>query len=303
MGAGRRRIVFIPGKNPKPMPEHHRSQLWRCLVRGVEQVDPDLACQLADDYDCFSLVSWNGLYYQQTKPIDEDLPWIDALLARTGPDARDIMDAVSWRLKWARLLYTIVDAFPFLIKLVPDPAVRATVAETARYFENRDEVGSRVREMLKAPLRHMFVEGERVLVIGHSMGSVIAYDALWELSRAEHRSERIDVLLTLGSPLGMRFVQRRLIDVAEPPDRRYPANIRCWWNVASEGDLTAIDPYLANDFRLMIERGLVGSIQDWHRGVYNYFRNQDGLNVHRSYGYLVQPAVGRLIADWWAADA
>jgi hypothetical protein len=33
--------------------------------------------------------------------------------------------------------------------------------------------------------------------------------------------------------------------------------------------------------------------------VFNYFRNQKGLNVHRSYGYLVEQHVARAILAWW----
>ena len=73
-----------------------------------------------------------------------------------------------------------------------------------------------MRELLKAPLREMLARGERVLVIGHSMGSVIAYDSLWELTHIEKNPGRADLFLTIGSPLGMvRFTQQRLLGVHE----------------------------------------------------------------------------------------
>jgi len=49
----------------------------------------------------------------------------------------------------------------------------------------------------------------------------------------------------------------------------------------------------------MLKQGLVKSIEDHSHGIYNYFRSDEGLNCHRSYGYLVNPAVGSIIADWW----
>jgi hypothetical protein len=63
--------------------------------------------------------------------------------------------------------------------------------------------------------------------------------------------------------------------------------------------LTALDQGVADDFGEMVEKGLIESIQDEYKNVYNYFRNEDGLNVHRSYGYLVNRFVGRAIANWW----
>jgi hypothetical protein len=44
---------------------------------------------------------------------------------------------------------------------------------------------------------------------------------------------------------------------------------------------------------------LVESIEDHCHGIYNYFRSDEGLKCHRSYGYMVSPAVGSIIADWW----
>ena len=181
--------------------------------------------------------------------------------------------------------------------MVPDPAVKNTIAETQRYFENRDGIGSQVRELVKAPLRAAWAQQQRVLLIAHSMGSVIAYDALWELWHEEGCRERIDLLLTLGSPLGMRFVQRRLRGAAMQAVSRYPGNIRRWINVATEGDLTALDPTLHDDFAEMERAGLTEHIVDMHKGVFGYFRGREGLNVHRSYGYLVLPEVGRVVAD------
>ena len=245
------------------------------------------------------LIAWNFTYYQETRLTETDAPYIETLLRKDGPDAHDIEEALSRQIRRARLLYMLGDLFPFLISLIPDPAVKSTINETLCYFENHDGIGSRIRELLKAPLRRIFADGEQVLVIGHSMGSIIAYDALSELWHEENNPGRVDLLLTVGSPLGMRFVQKRLIGSHEKNARRFPGNIRRWKNIATQGDLTALDPTLYDDFKAMMHLGLTDVIEDVHEGVFGYFRDQDGLNVHRSYGYLVQPIVGAAIADWW----
>lgn len=296
------KILFVPGKNPKPRPEVHRALLWRCLMRGMELVNPKVAQQLRDCPDCFELVAWNSIYYGHIKESEEDVPWIDLLCQKTGPDAQDVRHALSWwRHKPARLMYSLADLFPFLISLLPDPAVKSTVRETERYFRNTDDIGSHVRELVKVPLRRMLESGDRVLLICHSLGSVIAYDALWELSHLEHFDGEVDLFLTLGSPLGMRFVQNRLLGF-NSTEHRFPCNIRRWVNIAAHGDLTALDPDIRDDYRPMLEQGCTRSIEDWHRGVFNFFRNEDGLNEHRSYGYLVEQHVARAVCDWWQGD-
>lgn len=297
--AATKRIIFVPGKNPKPPAAEYREQLFRCLVHGVGRADPDAARAIAATPEVFTLISWNALYYGNEKPLGPDRPWIDALLTRTGPTEDEVREALSWRRKAARAMVSVADLLPILIPLLPDPAVKSTIQETERYFANVDGIGGRVRELLKAPLREMLERGERVLLIGHSMGSVIAYDALWELWHTAGRRERIDTFLTTGSPLGMHFAQKRLLGAHERGARKYPGNIRHWFNIAAQGDLAALDATLSDDFSAMRTFGLVEKLSDVDGGIFNYFRNAEGLNVHRSYGYLVNPRVGEVIAKWW----
>jgi hypothetical protein len=292
------KIIFVPGKNPKPKPEVHRQQLWRCLLHGVTQVNPVLARELSQHPDIFELASWNYLYYRRHKGLDRDLPWIEHLLTRNASSADEREKIYSFRVRLGRLIYHLADLFPFLVRFAPDPAVKAAVQETKRYFENQDRIAWRIREVLKKILKDAWTQQQRVLLIGHSMGSIISYDTLWELGREEGYQGKVDLFLTIGSPLGMRYVQHRLVDAGVSPSIRYPNNIRHWVNIASMGDLTALDPYLAGDFEDMVNQGLVESIRDEHRDVYNFFVDAKGLNVHRSYGYLANSRVGKVITDW-----
>jgi len=97
----------------------------------------------------------------------------------------------------------------------------------------------------------------------------------------------------------MNYVQRRLMGNTATGKNKYPDNIRRWVNISSTGDITALDRVFADDFSTMLELGMVDAIEDHCEGIYNFFRNEEGLNCHRSYGYLVNPAVGKVIADWW----
>ncbi len=293
------RIVYVPGKNPKPHPREHESQLWRCLLAGVQHANPEVAEQLRQHKEALHLVSWNHRYYGRYKSIEEDLPWIDRLLEKSGPSELDKREAEHWHKKTARVLYNLGDRFPSLINLIPDPTVKASIKETEHYFFNLKECADSVRELLKESLRQMFSAGDRVLLIGHSMGSIIAWDSLWELWHGEENPGRVDLFLSVGSPLGMQYVRDRLLGARAGPEHRYPGNIRQWINIASIGDLTALDRGVRNDYRDMEKLGMVDSIRDQYKDVYNWFRNEKGLNVHRSYGYLANPDVGKVIADWW----
>jgi hypothetical protein len=47
----------------------------------------------------------------------------------------------------------------------------------------------------------------------------------------------------------------------------------------------------------MLRLGLISEIEDVP-GIYNHYRGADGLNPHKSYGYLNHPAVAGRISRW-----
>lgn len=290
-----KQIIFVPGKNPKPLPESHRELLWKTLKEGVRRVDESVATQL--DFSRFHLIGWNHLFYKEYRDAGIDLPWIEALIAQSGPTRLEIREAHSWKKRINRLALSFGDGFPPLVHLLPEEISR-TAHELDRYFNNTDHIADQIRFMLKERLRPLLQANDDVLLIGHSLGSVIAYDSLWELSQESEAYGQVD-LLTLGSPLGMKFIFNRLYGIAESNPKTYPKNIRYWHNVSAEGDIVALNRRLSKIFHEMLKHECVKSIQDHYRGVYNHFRNDTSLNFHRSYGYLINPAVARLVSQWW----
>ena len=139
--------------------------------------------------------------------------------------------------------------------------------------------------------------GHPVLLIAHSMGSVIAYDSLWEMSHSSRDHLRLDMLLTMGSPLGQNYMRKRLKGAGQPGYARYPTNIGRWKNLAAIGDLTALDRRLSDDFDGMLELGLLDTFED--ERLLNWFRLEGQLNVHAEYGYLVNEKTARTIVEWW----
>lgn len=294
----KRSIIFVPGKNPKPPAEQHRALLWRTLMEGVRRAEPDYLTEFQKDVDNFKLIAWEYLYYNENKDISRDLPWIDALINTHMATTKDIREANSWRIKLDKIFIKIADAFPFIIPLLAQP-ISSSAHEIRRYFKNKDNIACDIRELLKEELRMRLANNEKILLIGHSLGSVIAYDTLWEFSHLEKLPGKIDMFFTIGSPLGMKYVQTRLMGHNKKGFKNYPTNIRHWVNISSAGDIVAVERSFSKSFKEMLSLDIIESITDHCQGIYNFFRNEKGLNVHRSYGYLVNPAVGKVIADWW----
>jgi hypothetical protein len=294
-----KRIIYVPGKNPKPPADQHREQLLRCLLHGVKNIDPGIAREI-ESTDCFSLVAWNHLFYCTERDINQITPWVDWLLGQKTFPESDIAAVHTVKYRFARTLYQLGDMLPWLIPVIPDERIKASIQDTELYFRNHGNIAGRIRDIQKQSLREAAGRGDRVLLIGHSMGSVIAYDSLWELHHLEGMGRCVDCLLTIGSPLGMNYVQRQLMGLRDGLVPDYPGNIRNWVNISARGDLVALDRSLANDFRKMLEQNHIETITDLRSGIYNHYRDDKGLNVHKSYGYLVNPVVAQTIADWWS---
>ena len=280
---------------PKPPPEVHLKEICRCLRAGLERVSPETARALSDE--CLTLVSWTFLFYGQHRDVELDRPGIDRILAVPEPSSDDIKEIESLAIRVTRMLRVLGDALPFFGRLIAKQRMRLTIAEAHRYLQDRRGVATAIRGLLRDVLLEAWTAGERVLLIGHSLGSVIAYDTLWELSRDEPGSGHVELFVTLGSPLGTRMILKGLRGAGRHGRDLYPTNIVRWQNFSARGELTALHPELKPFFGEMVDLGLLESFQDV-TGFYNHFRGSDGLDVHMSYGYLINRAVAESVADW-----
>ncbi|MFC7673508.1 hypothetical protein ACFQWH_10535 [Mycolicibacterium sp. GCM10028919] len=98
------------------------------------------------------------------------------------------------------------------------------------------------------------------IVIGHSLGSIVAYNWLHE-----HPASRPVHLITIGSPLGLRLISSRLRTVG------WPGNVRLWHNIAAPHDGVATVKELAPIYSPEIRDLLCGSAR---------------LSAHSSASYL-----------------
>ena len=100
----------------------------------------------------------------------------------------------SWRVRW------------FLLEFVGDSAIYVTSHTLNRYFETRETIKKDALDLLRAI--YQFGRYERHILVGHSLGSVIAYDALNAVLNDDSMSDgalcvapRTGLLLTFASIL------------------------------------------------------------------------------------------------------
>ena len=141
------------------------------------------------------------------------------------------------------------------------------------------------------------LRSERLMLIAHSIGSIVAYDVLRELGRRDGTFP-IRHFVTIGSPLGLFDVKSRVhterINYSEVPVRTPPVVTDGWANYADRRDPAVFDTHLGDDYRpnaagIRVVDGLV---------LNDYVSPKRERNYHKSYGYLRTPEMSEYIRDF-----
>ncbi len=157
--------------------------------------------------------------------------------------------------------------------------------DVGEYYSNY-EVRAKIKDRLKDILiKHT---DDEIILISHSMGTIIAYDVLRELGQSKQHSMFIlEHFITMGSPLGLTVVKGNTIN--DKNKLRTPSCVRgSWKNFSDPDDFVCLDSHLADDyepnsFGIHVEDVLVCN---------DYPENQ-----HKSYGYLRTPEFSKHLAS------
>ncbi|MFE4312035.1 alpha/beta hydrolase [Streptomyces sp. NPDC056891] len=128
---------------------------------------------------------------------------------------------------------------PFLPGPVAERFLLGVLRQVRRYF-GEDAVRTRAMEAVASR-----VGPDTTVLVGHSLGSVVAYEAL-----CAHPEWPVRTLVTLGSPLGMpSLVFDRLRPAPHAGRGRWPEGLAHWTNLADRHDVVASVKELAGLFR------------------------------------------------------
>lgn len=128
---------------------------------------------------------------------------------------------------------------PFLPGPVAERFLLGVLRQVRRYF-GEDAVRARALEAVAAR-----VGPDTTVLVGHSLGSVVAYEAL-----CAHPEWRVRTLVTLGSPLGMpSLVFDKLRPAPQAGRGHWPEGLAHWTNLADRHDVVASVKELAGLFR------------------------------------------------------
>lgn len=151
--------------------------------------------------------------------------------------------------------------------------VKRSLAQVTRYLND---------DAIRQPARQAVVDmigPETQIVIGHSLGSVIAYEVVAKLQRP------LPLFLTIGSPLGLQTIVYQKLE-SQPP--AFPPNVRRWVNVSDRDDFIAAEP----DLSKMFSHGIPPE------AIFESTSTVDnGAEPHNAGFYLTKAEIGRPIGQ------
>jgi len=216
------------------------------------------AADVSDPYEVALLQAW----WEGVAATDDGVvPPGDETLGRTPGWVQDALYALSQSRYFSgigeRLL---IGSLKQVRTYFGDPALRREI---------RDRVAS-------------YLDDETRVVIGHSLGSVVAYEVLCGDPRPT-----VTDFITLGSPLGLRhIVFERLDPLPRPagsPEKhrgRWPGAIKRWTNIVDSGDVVC----LTEDLRPLFGERVA------------HIRVHNGSHAHDMRPYLTERLTGETIA-------
>lgn len=237
----------------------------------------------------FKLVYWASALY--SAPLDVNIAdrksplYLAERYCKSGSEKEEIGDYSSFKKKLRSHLNEQLD------RIFLEDDGRMNFSKISDYilkhfFKDLDFYYNGIRQNEDQPAPRDVIRKHRhkkILLIAHSMGSIIAMDVL-----NHYIPEiKIDTLVTIGSPLGMPVIRGHMLESSpgfgkDGLQMKTPENIRtAWYNLADFKDKVAFCYKLGKDF-LPNSRGVAP--QDYL--VHNNFRFNGEPNAHKSYGYL-----------------
>ena len=171
----------------------------------------------------------------------------------TSKRARDVLTRIAREAVSNAVTADNVAAADYHARVLPLPApLREFITRriTRAFLKDVNEFlfdKARRDAMRESVLARLRTGGGPFIVIGHSQGSMVAYDALCSI--AADAGVEVDLFVTIGSPLGLDEVQDQLKGITgQPKGLKVPAIVKRWVNVADPLDPVCADKRLAGDY-------------------------------------------------------
>lgn len=294
-------IIGIHGLGNKPRADLLEEWWWKSIKEGLEKHTNNNFRKPK-----FKMVYWADVLHK--KPEDENISnpnnplfldekYVPETIEHKNnghPVRKKIIDAILSQLNNIFLN----DDYSLNFSGLNDLIIEKYFTDLEAYYSNQfNEKNLLIRDILRNRLKTILIEHKRddILLIAHSMGSIIAYDVL-ALFAAQ---VKIKTFITIGSPLGIPFVISKIanelhLNNRETQKPEIPVSIqKNWFNFSDLEDKVAFNYQLNDDFS---ENTDGVKITDFI--VSNDYTFNGNHNPHKSYGYLRTPEIATVIYDF-----
>jgi hypothetical protein len=248
-------LIFIHGLSNKPS-LNDLKRIWLEALAEPRENNPGFDLSTVGVKSTF--IYWANLFYDEPLAAENyesrsdelsksvaneiELPsdaWVAAMLKQFPIDEDNVFEDAPTEnvsdLEYERI------PLPWVVK---KQVIKHFLQEAHGYLFNIDGVRDVIRKKVVVAINQAKVSGERIVLVGHSQGAIIAYDVL----SGDSSCPNVDGLMTLGSPLGIDEVQDKL---TWSRNNGFPDKLKgSWINVYDSFDAVArLDPKHANDFK------------------------------------------------------
>lgn len=294
-------IIGIHGLGNKPSKEVLEKWWKESIDEGLQKMSKPIR-----NYK-FELVYWADILHEQ--PLETDctdknnplflkekyIPSSGIFIPEDHSNRKKILDYLN---KEIDSLFLNKD-FTLNYSFVSDSIISHWFKDLEAYYTQNQIEGAHphANELIRKRTKEIFQKyiTDEILVIAHSMGSIIGYDVL----AFDVPQINIDTFITIGSPLGVPVVKSKIaaerklnhINTKHLPT---PSTVqRRWYNFSDLEDKVAFNYKLSDDFG--VNRKLVKPIDFV---VNNDYEINGERNPHKSYGYLRTPEVASKIIEF-----
>ena len=196
----------------------------------------------------------------------------ETLLVEAGQAAVDATDAEvnekapqNWG--WVQAILEKVD------KHVPGASAGSIAIATNDVYQYLENAG--IRDTIESGVRQAFTSEQPMIIVSHSLGTVVAYNLLRREGKAQ--DWKVPLFVTLGSPLAVTAIRKKLSPI------KHPSCVGQWVNAFDKRDVVALHPLDAKHFAIDPPIRNIGDV------------NNKTENRHGIIGYLDHGEVASLI--------
>ncbi|MGQ1784537.1 MULTISPECIES: PGAP1-like alpha/beta domain-containing protein [unclassified Saccharicrinis] len=299
-------IIGIHGLGNKP-PKYLLQKWWKDAINeGLKRN------HISKSLPVFELVYWADILYE--KPLNKwekddespcflNEPYQKSLVGNNNYNKEDnsfresFLDFVTEQLNKVFLNDDNTLNYSFIYDVILKSFFKDLDAYYTVECKDSNDITCKARNLIRKRLVDCIKKypDHEILIIAHSMGSIVAFDVLSFVIP----EMKINTLITMGSPLGLPVVVGK-IAAEQKKTLNYTAAItspssitKSWFNIADVFDKVALDNKLYDNF----------TTNKWGVLPVDFIVSNDyeingKKNPHKSFGYLRTVEVSKIIADF-----